>query len=146
MGLGSALFSAAFNSMNGRLARELRAEVMTLYELSAATIVMALYLAVHASDIVAPWALSARDAGLLLALAIGCTVLPWLWSLRVLRTLSPYTMALAVSLEPVYSMALAYVWFPSQERLHPRFYGGTAILLALVATDAWHKGVRARRG
>ena len=119
MGLGSALFSAAFNSMNGRLARELTAEVMTLYELTAAAVVTTLFFVAGASALVPPWALSLRDGALIGALAIGCTVLPWMWSLRVLRTLSPYTMALAVSLEPVYSMALAYLLFPDQGAVAP---------------------------
>lgn len=139
LGLGSALFSAAFGVLNGQLAREARAEVMTFYELSSAAVVTSLAFLVWPGDFVAPAALSPRDAGLLLLLAVGCTVLPWLWSLRVLKTLSPYTLALAVNLEPVYSMALAYVLFPGAEQLTWRFYGGAAVLVTLVAANTWLK-------
>ncbi len=143
MGLGSAFFSAGFGSLNGRLAREIRAEVMTLYELSCALVVTSAFLLRWPAQIVAPWALSPSDVALLLALGVGCTVLPWLWSLRVLKVVSPYTLALAVALEPVYSMVLAYVLLPDAERLHAKFYLGTALLLALVAANTWLK--RAQR-
>jgi drug/metabolite transporter (DMT)-like permease len=139
MGLGSAFFSAAFGTLNGRLTHEVEAEVMTFYELSSATLVTTLFLCASPRGFVLPWALSARDVALLVALAVGCTVLPWLWSLRVLKTLSPYTLALATSLEPVYSMVLAYFLFPDAERLNARFYAGTAILIALVAANTWLK-------
>ena len=142
MGLGSAFFSAAFGTLNGRLSPLVRGEVMTFYELSSATVVTTVFVVVWPGQGVTPWTLSLTDLGLLLALAVGCTVLPWLWSLRVLRTLSPYTVALAVSLEPVYSMLLAYFIFPDAERLHARFYAGTGILLTLVAANTWVRRAR----
>jgi len=143
MGLGSALFSAAFGSMNGRLARESRPEQMTFYELSAAAVVTTLFFLGFPGDFVAPAAVSARDAGLMLALGIGCTVLPWLWSLRVLRTLHPYTLALAVSLEPVYAMILARFIFADAEQPTWRFYLGSAVLVVLVAVNTRLKRARA---
>jgi drug/metabolite transporter (DMT)-like permease len=74
-----------------------------------------------------------------LALAVFCTTLPWLWSLRVLRTLSPFTVSLSVSLEPVYSLVLAYLLFPTEERTGPRFYLGASLLGGLVLLHAWMK-------
>jgi len=139
MGLGSALFSASFGVLNGQLARETRGEVMTFWELSAATVVTALFFALQPQSFVSPLALTLRDAGLLLGLGIGCTVLPWLWNLRVLQTLTPYALALAVSLEPVYSMVLAWFFFPDAEQLTWRFYAGCAVLLGLVAFNTWRK-------
>lgn len=137
LGLGSALFSAGFGVLNGQLAREARGEVMTFWELLAATAVTALVFAVQPSQFVAPWSLTFADLGLLLLLGVGCTVLPWLWNLRVLKTLSPYALALAVSLEPVYSMVLAWFIFPNAEQLTWRFYAGSSVLIALVALNTW---------
>lgn len=139
MGLGSALFSASFGVLNGQLARETRGEVMTFWELLAATVATSAFFALWPGEFVAPWRLSAVDVGLLLLLGIGCTVLPWLWNLRVLKTLSPYALALAVSLEPVYSMVLAWFIFPDAEQLTWRFYVGGGVLLALVAFNTWRK-------
>jgi drug/metabolite transporter (DMT)-like permease len=139
MGIGSALFSAGFGTMNGKLARESPGEVMTFYELSAAAVVTSLFFLLQPGTFVAPAALSGKDVALLLGLGVGCTVLPWMWSLRVLQTLPPYAMALAVSLEPVYAMGLAWFIFPGVEQLTWRFYLGTAVLLALVVLNTVRK-------
>jgi drug/metabolite transporter (DMT)-like permease len=142
MGVGSSFFAAAFGTMNGQLAREVKGEVMTLYELAVALLVTSLFFVLKPGDFVMPQALGARDVALLLTLAVGCTVVPWLWSLRVLRTLSPYTLALAVALEPVYAMVLAWFIFPAAEQLTWRFYAGAAVLLALVVANTWLKRPR----
>ncbi len=139
MGLGSALFSAAFGTLNGKLARETPGEVMTFWELLCALGVTTLFFALWPHDFVEPLALSPRDVGLLLVLGVGCTALPWLWSLRVLQTLQPYALALAVSLEPVYAMGLALLLFTDAEALTWRFYAGTAVLLVLVALNTWRR-------
>ncbi len=139
LGLGSALFSAAFGTLNGVYAKDHPSQKITLYELSAGLAVVTLFFFVWPGDFVAPWALTLKDAGLLLLLAVVCTVLPWQWNLRILKTLSPYTVALAVSLEPVYSMGLAYVLFPDSEQLHWRFYLGAVVLLGLVLVNSQMK-------
>ena len=139
MGMGSALFSSAFGTLNGKLARESHGEVMTFYELSAAALVTSVFFVLQPGTFVAPSALSATDGVLLLVLGVGCTVLPWLWSLRVLQTLAPYAMALAVSLEPVYAMGLAWFIFPGAEQLTWRFYVGVALLLGLVVLNTVRK-------
>jgi drug/metabolite transporter (DMT)-like permease len=144
MGLGSALFSAGFGTLNGKVAADTRAELITVVELGSALVVTTLFFLVRPGDFVPPSALSAKDLWLILVLAIGCTVLPWLWSLRVLKTLSPYTVALAVALEPVYSLVLAYFIFPGSEQLTVRFYLGAALLIGLVALNGWLKRARSR--
>ncbi|MDP3153980.1 MAG: DMT family transporter [Archangium sp.] len=135
MGMGSALFSSAFGTLNGKLARESHGEVMTFYELSAAALVTSVFFLLQPGSFVSPMALSMVDAGLLLLLGVGCTVLPWMWSLRVLQTLAPYALALAVSLEPVYAMGLAWFIFPGAEQLTWRFYVGVLVLLSLVVLN-----------
>ena len=139
LGLGSSLFAAAFGTVNGRFAQEDVPEQVTFYELLAATAVTSVALLFFPSQWVAPWQLSLRDGLSLLALSFFCTVLPWLWSLKVLRRLSPYTVSLAVSLEPVYSLVLAYFLFPGSEQLSVRFYWGAGSLVGLVLLNAYLK-------
>lgn len=127
-GLGSAFFSAVFGVLNGQLARKHRGELMSFYELAAALVVTGGFFFAQPS-LVLP---TARDVGLLLGLGIGCTVVPWLISLHVLKTLTPYAFALATSLEPVYSIILAYIFFADAKDLNWRFYAGGGLLIALV--------------
>jgi drug/metabolite transporter (DMT)-like permease len=137
LGLLSSLFSAGFGTLNGVWSRNEPGDRVTLHELSSALVVTSL--AIVAWDFVPPWALSAADVGWLLLLGVMCTVFPWLASLRILETLSPYTIALTVTLEPVYSLVLAYVLFPGEEQLTWRFYAGALGLLSLVLLNGWLK-------
>lgn len=131
MGLASAFFAAAFGTWNGSLVSRERAERMTLYELAAAGVVCGVCFFAF-GGFVAPWNVTLVDWALLAILAVACTLLPWLWSLRVLETLSPYTVAISVSLEPVYSILFAFLLWPHEERLTARFYAGGSVLIALV--------------
>ncbi len=136
LGLGSALFSAAFGTFNGVLARTEAAERVTFFELLGAALMTSLFFFVWPETFVPPWRLSGLDVGLLAVLVVVCTVLPWMWSLRVLKVLSPYTLSIAVALEPVYAMALAVLLWPESERLSLRFYFGSAILIGLGPLNA----------
>ena len=134
MGIASAFFSAAFGTWNGSLVLRERAERVTLYELAAAGVACGLAFVVL-GGFVAPWDVSLADWGLLGFLAVACTLLPWLWSLRILKTLSPYTVAISVSLEPVYSILFAFLLWPHEERLTVRFYVGGGLLIALIVLN-----------
>jgi drug/metabolite transporter (DMT)-like permease len=141
MGIASAFFSAAFGTWNGSLVLRERAERVTFYELAAAGIACGLGFFAF-GGFVAPWEVSLVDWALLALLAVACTLLPWLWSLRVLKTLSPYTVAISVSLEPVYSILFAFLLWPHEERLTARFYIGGSVLIALVFANGALKSRR----
>jgi drug/metabolite transporter (DMT)-like permease len=74
----------------------------------------------------------ARDAGLLLLLAMACTLLPFALSLVALRQLSAFQAQLAVNLEPVYAIILAVLLLDEQRELTLSFYLGVAIILLAV--------------
>ena len=82
---------------------------------------------------------SARDAGLLVVLALACTLLPFALSLVALRQLSAYSAQLAINLEPVYAILLAIPLLGEQRELSPQFYLGVAIVLLAVIGHPWTK-------
>lgn len=139
LALGSAVLAAAFGSLNGSLARKDRAEPMMLYEMLAAAAVTSLVVLARGSSFAAPGSLAPLDVLWLLVLAVVCTVVPQLLVLRILRVLSPFTVSLSVTLEPVYSLIIVVAFFPSAETPSWRFLTGAALLLALVALNAYLK-------
>ena len=139
LGLGSAVLAAIFGVLNGKLARREPPERLMLYELAAAAVVVTLCFAIAPSQWVPPWRLSAADAGWLAVLAVVCTVIPQVWIIHVLRTLSPFTVAVTVNLEPVYALILAAVLFPADQALGVRFYLGAAVLFGLVIANGIRK-------
>ena len=73
-----------------------------------------------------------RDATLLMALALGCTLFPYALSLTALRHLSAFASQLAVNLEPVYAIAIAALLLGERRELHAMFYAGVGIILGAV--------------
>jgi drug/metabolite transporter (DMT)-like permease len=79
---------------------------------------------------------SPRDAVFLLALALGCTLLPFALGLVAMRQLSAFATALAMNLEPVYAIILAILLLDEQRELAWPFYLGVAIILGVVLLHA----------
>ncbi len=139
LALGSAVLAAAFGSLNGSLARGHDLQHVMFYEMVAAVLVTTAVLLVRGDGFVWPTELAVSDALYLLLLAVACTVVPQLAILRVLRVLSPFTVSLSVTLEPVYSLIIVVVAFPVTETPSWRFCGGAALLVGLVAMNAYLK-------
>jgi len=138
VGTLSALFVAFFGSLNKRLVEESDALTVTAVELGAGTLaltllapLMPLLMPQFAGPLLA-WP-DARDAMLLLVLALGCTLLPFALSLVSLRHMSAFSAQLAINLEPVYAIVLAIVLLGEQHELTPQFYVGVVIILLSVA-------------
>ena len=148
VGALSALFVALFGSLNKRLVERADPMTMTALELGAGTLaltalapVIALLFPAFAGDLLAlP---GPRDALMLLALALACTLLPFVLSLVALRHMSAFGAQLAVNMEPVYAIILAIVLLGEQHDLTPAFYAGVAIILGVVL--AYPMLVRPRR-
>lgn len=137
VGVVSALLAAVFAALNKRYATDDPPESVTLLEMAAG----ALLLAVGASAVFGVeetllWP-SAGDLGWLLVLAVLCTLLPFLLWLRALRHISAFTTQLTLNLEPVYAIVLAALLFHEHQQLTPGFYVGVALIIATVLLQPW---------
>ena len=126
IGIVSSFFSALFSVLNKRLVEHAAPLTVTGLEMAAGSICLTIF---------APRVWPGRhDALLILVLAIGCTLVPYVLSLVALRHLSAFSAALAVNMEPVYSIVLAVALLGEQRELTSAFYAGVAIILAAVFT------------
>lgn len=127
----SAFFVAIFSSLNKRFIGDSDALSVTGLEMGAGALFLMLLapLLTHETIFLLP---SRHDALLLIALALGCTLLPFALSLVALRELTAFTTALAVNMEPVYAVVLATVLLGEQRELDPGFYAGVAIIIIVV--------------
>ncbi|KAA2285792.1 EamA family transporter [Arenimonas fontis] len=129
VGTLSALLVAIFGALNKRHVERGDALTVTFVELGAGGLALA------ALAPLLPWfgpafvLPGARDAGLLLVLAMACTLLPFALSLVALRQLSAFSAQLAVNLEPVYAIVLAVLLLGEQRELGLLFYLGVAVIL-----------------
>ena len=65
-----------------------------------------------------------------------CTHITLVLSLAALKELSAFTLNLAINLEPIYGIALAFVFFGEHQLLGSGFYIGSAIVLMSVVLHA----------
>ena len=137
LGLVSALLAAVFGVLNGKLAHDERPERLMFYELTAALLVVSLCFPFAPSQLVVP---PLADVGWLAILAVACTVVPQIWIIYVLRSLSPFTVAVTVNLEPVYALILAALLFG--ETLSAQFYAGAGVLFGLVIVNGLRRAAR----
>lgn len=137
IGVLSAFFVSIFGSLNKRFIEHGEALTVTGIEMAAGAMFITLA-AFMVPGVESPFAWpQARDAWYLLALAIGCTLLPFALSLVALRKLSAFSTALAINMEPIYAILLAIVLLGEQRELDPSFYLGVAIILAVVFAHPW---------
>jgi len=88
---------------------------------------------------------SQSDLQWLLLLALICTSLPFILSLRALHKLSAFNSVLAINMEPIYSIILALLIFKENEELNARFYWGTAIVIVAIFAYPFLESMRKKR-
>jgi drug/metabolite transporter (DMT)-like permease len=141
VGLASAFFSALFTVLNKQLVSRYDSRLLSLYELGAGFILLTLLLPVTEFFIpVTSYIPSQDDWFYLFLLSFFCTVVAFNLSLSSLRFLSPFTVNLAINLEPVYGIALAFVLLKEYRELGVGFYvGAFFILSAVLAEIIWKR-------
>jgi len=76
--------------------------------------------------------LTSNDWILLLILSSVCTAYAFTASVKVMQKLSPYTIMLTTSLEPVYGIILAYFLLGGKEKMSFGFYIGAMLIVVTV--------------
>lgn len=132
VGVVSALLASMFSALNKRFVHEADALTVTAVELGAGALLMSVVVPLLPHDGTAFPLPGLRDGVLLLVLAYGCTLLPFVLSLVALRQISAFTAQLAINLEPIYAIVLAALLFGEQRQLDVYFYLGVVIIVAAV--------------
>lgn len=135
----SAFLAALFTVFNGKLAKEADSSVISVYEMLGGFLGLSVLFAFNGN--LNPQFLSVipGDWVLLLILSVFCTAFTFVLGVTIMKELSPYTVVLAVNLEPVYSIILAYFILNEGEQLSYRFYIGALIILLTVFANSFFK-------
>jgi drug/metabolite transporter (DMT)-like permease len=133
----SALLAALFAALNKRYATDDPPEAVTLIQMAAGAVAIALGASVVFGVDQTLRLPDATDLGWLLVLAIACTLLPFMLWLQALRHVSAFTTQLTLNLEPVYAIVLAALLFHEYRQLTPSFYAGVAVIIATVFLQPW---------
>jgi drug/metabolite transporter (DMT)-like permease len=133
IGLVSALLGSIFPVLSRQLLRTMEVNALTLYELSGGFVFLSLLLPVYLKFFpVKPLFPAAGDWFWLLILSLVCTVYAFTLSMKALLKISAFTVNLTYNLEPVYGIALAFIFFREDKEVNHGFYYGLALILAAI--------------
>ena len=137
-GLLAAFVGAFFNILNKDMVDRHSPIVVSFYEIVAGLAVLSLSLPfyihyAHPAKLIP----SNLDWVLLLVLGILCTHVTILLSLEALKHLSVFTLNLSLNLEPVYTIALAFLIFHENKQLHTGFFIGAGVIMLSVLLESY---------
>ena len=136
--LAAAFLSAFYSIVNGIHAKENPGSKISFYQLSIGWVLLGAYIGLSSPasfSVDMQW----QEWGYLLLLSVVCTSYPIARSISLMRYVSPYSLMLAVNMEPVYGIILALLIFGEEERMPALFYLGALLIFSLVIWNARKK-------
>ena len=83
--------------------------------------------------------LSSKDWLLISVLAVVATSFAFIASTHVMKVLTPFTTAIAINLEPIYSIVLAVLIFGDEEVMDLNFYIGASLIIGAIILNTFIK-------
>ena len=133
------LLSVAFTIINGKAIHKSDARVMSVYQLGAGAVCMSIILLMQGEFTVELFLITKIDILWISILAVVCTAYAFVVSIDVMRYLTPFSLMLAINMEPVYGILLGIIIFGSDEKMSLTFYLGTLLILLSVLTNGFLK-------
>lgn len=130
--LASVIMGVLFTLMNGKLTEKHDSSVITFYEFIAGFVFISIYFLIKNEFTADFFLLTANDWILILVLSSICTAYAFTASVKVMQKLTPYTIMLTTSLEPVYGIILAYFILGGKEKMSFEFYIGAVLIVITV--------------
>jgi drug/metabolite transporter (DMT)-like permease len=143
VGLFGAVLASLYSVSNVHLAKKNGAVYINFVELSAAfvftlcTLIGWIMFNKQPIVLILP---SDMDYFYIATLGIICTVIPYLVLVNLLKTMTAFSVNMAINMEPIYGILLAWLVFGEAEKMSLGFYiGACLIILSLVLNGVWKK-------
>ena len=133
VGLISAILAAAFASYNKRYIAEANPVLITFLELGSGWILISfLLMGMLLSGSTFEFWPNKSDLIYLVILSLVCTTWGYVLALKSLRQLSAFSAMMAINLEPVYGIILAFFILKEGDELTGQFYFGVAVIILAI--------------
>jgi drug/metabolite transporter (DMT)-like permease len=139
----AAFLASVFSSMNARLVKTMEPLTMTLVELFFANFWVMVFILCSSEQNFECEMLNFKNVALLLVLGLVATSIPFVVSISVMKKLSPFTCAIAINMEPVYSILIALYLYGSSEWMSGGFYWGAFLILGVVFVETFLRRITA---
>ena len=127
--VGAGFLQAIFSIINSRLVKNHPTVSISFYEMLGACLASLGYILWQKNTPVVP---AVQDWPWLLLLGLACSVYAFTAVVRLLKHIPAFSVNLAINLEPIYGIVLAYFVFGQSEHMSSGFYAGAIIILVAV--------------
>ena len=138
-GILAAFLGTLFTLFNAKYINKVDAAQITMIEMLAGVIIITSIFLFKQDFSIFNTPIISNDLMYLLILGILCTAMVFAWMTEIMRHISPYSLIMAINLEPIYSIILALLIFGDAELMSTSFYIGSSIIIAVVYLESYLK-------
>ncbi|MDC0249293.1 DMT family transporter [Flavobacteriales bacterium] len=138
-GIMAALFGTLFTLFNAKYIKKVGAAQITMIEMLAGVIIISCLLLYQQDYTIFTSFISIKDLFYLILLGTLCTAMVFVWMTEIMRHITPYSLIMAINLEPIYSIILALLIFGENELMSTSFYIGSCIIIGVVFFEGYIK-------
>ena len=138
-GIMAALLATLFTLFNAKYINKVGAAKITMIEMLSGVIIISCILFFQQDYTVFTTKISVTDLTYLILLGTICTAMVFVWLTEIMRHITPYSLIMAINLEPVYSIIFALIIFGDNELMSSSFYLGSCVIIGIVFLDGYLK-------
>ena len=138
-GIIAALLATLFTLFNAKYINKVGAAKITMIEMLSGVIIISCILFFQKDYTVFTNKVSITDLTYLIILGTLCTAMVFVWLTEIMRHITPYSLIMAINLEPVYSIIFALIIFGDKELMSSSFYFGSCVIIGIVFLDGYLK-------
>ena len=138
-GIIAALLATLFTLFNAKYINKVDAAKITMIEMLSGVLIISCILFLQQDYSVLTTKISVDDLSYLIILGTLCTAMVFVWLTEIMRHITPYSLIMAINLEPVYSIVFALIIFGDDELMSSAFYLGSCVIIGIVLLDGYIK-------
>jgi drug/metabolite transporter (DMT)-like permease len=138
-GIMAALLATLFTLFNAKYINKVGAAKITMIEMLSGVMIISCILFFKQDYTVFTTKISITDLTYLILLGTLCTAMVFVWLTEIMRHITPYSLIMAINLEPVYSIIFALIIFGDNELMSSSFYFGSCVIIGIVFLDGYLK-------
>ena len=138
-GIIASFLGTLFTLYNAKYINRLEASKITMVEMLAGVIILSILMLINKEIGISNLKININDFVYLFLLGTICTAAVFVWMVEIMKYISPYSLIMAINLEPIYSIVLALIIFSESEHMNLSFYIGASVIILVVFLESYLK-------
>ena len=138
-GIIASFLGTLFTLYNAKYINRLEASKITMGEMLAGVIIFSILMLINKEIGISNLKININDFVYLFLLGTICTAAVFVWMVEIMKYISPYSLIMAINLEPIYSIVLALIIFSESEHMNLSFYIGSSVIILVVFLESYLK-------